>query len=85
MACASASFRAAAKSSTQAKLEDACAELARDLDRPILAAGVDDDNLVENPPNRLQTMPEVFFLVSRDDGEADFGTDSEVSCAGWVI
>ena len=35
-----------------------------DLHRPIGAAGVDDDNLIENPPHRLQTGGR-FFSSSR--------------------
>ena len=46
-------------------------ERSRDLGRSIRAAGIDDDNLVEEPTDRLEAMREVIFFVSGDHGEGD--------------
>ena len=52
------------------KVEHPGPELAGDLDGPIDAAGIDDDDLVEDPPHRLQAMRQVVLLVSHDHGES---------------
>jgi hypothetical protein len=71
VAWASASFRAAAKSSIQANFEHPRAEFERDLPGPVGAAGIDDDDLVEDPAHRFEAMRQVVLLISHDHGQAD--------------
>ncbi len=45
-------------------------EFPRDLLGPVRTARVNDDDLVENPCHRLQTVRQIVFLVADDHGQA---------------
>ena len=46
-------------------------ERAGDFDGAVLAAGIDDDDLIEEPAHRSETMRKVLLLVPDDHGERD--------------
>ena len=53
------------------EVEDPRAELARDLDCSIGAAGVDDDQVVPQAAYRFETAPQVRVLVLRNQADAE--------------
>ena len=55
------------------KIKHTCPERPGDLDRAVGAAGIDDDDLIEQPAHRFETGGKVFFLVPNNHGQADSG------------
>ena len=53
------------------ELEHAGPEFPGDFHRPVDAPRIDDDDLIEDPPHRLEALRQVLLLVSDDHGQAD--------------
>jgi hypothetical protein len=60
-------------------VKQAGAECARDLHRPIGAAGIDEDDFVRELTHRLEAAGEVGFLVFRDQADAERGHSERVT------
>ena len=61
------------------EIEDLRPELPGDLARAIDAAGIDDDDLIEDPAHRLQAVRQVLLLVADDHRQADPGLPRPLS------